>query len=161
MTAGDDTMTRITAAIELGRKGQKADARDLLDAIWAEVGPEGDPFHRCVLAHYQADLQDSTADELLWDQRALDAVAGLTDARAQAYDASLQVQGFLPSLHLNLADDYRRLGNSDLARQHLTTARALIDQLPEGPYRGVVQSGLSHVADALDAGSTEALPTAH
>lgn len=153
----DETMHRIVAAIGLGRAGQRAEARDVLTALWAQIGADGDAFHRCTLAHYLADLQDSAETELVWDERALAAVADLTDERAQQYDSSLLVQGFLPSLHLNLADVHRRLGNTDLAREHLATARGLVQRLPEDDYGDMVRTGIQNVTRALDVGSTDRL----
>ncbi|MEH1168458.1 hypothetical protein V6V47_24040 [Micromonospora sp. CPCC 205539] len=148
-TPPDETMASIVAAVELGRSGQRAQARETLTALWDQIGPTGDAFHRCTLAHYLADLQESTDAELGWDERALAAVADLTDERAQQYHRSLQVQGFLPSLHLNLADDHRRLGNTELAEEHLTLARRHVERLPDDPYGEMIRAGIRGVAEAL------------
>ena len=51
----DPVMERIGAAIGLSRRGEREQARELFAAIWADIGPDGDPFHRCTLAHYAAD----------------------------------------------------------------------------------------------------------
>ncbi|MFK3979926.1 hypothetical protein ACI2K4_06025 [Micromonospora sp. NPDC050397] len=150
-------MTSIGATVELGRSGQKAQAREALTALWDQLGADGDAFHRCTLAHYLADLQDTTEAELVWDERALAAVADLTDERAQRYLSSLQVQNFLPSLHLNLADCHRRLGNTTLAREHLVTAEDLVGHLPDDQYGDLIRGAIRHVAEALETGSTERL----
>ncbi|MGC4858780.1 hypothetical protein [Micromonospora sp. DT41] len=160
----DETMMSIGAAVELGRSGQKVQARDTLTALWARIGVAGDAFHRCTLAHYLADLQDTTEAELLWDERALAAVSDLTDERAQQYHHSLQAQAFLPSLHLNLADDHRRLSNPAEAREHLATARSLVQHLPDDQYGTMIRSGIQNVTEALDTGSTQRLdshPSSH
>ena len=79
----DDVMGRVTAVVQ-GQAGDRAAARRELAAIWTEVEQSGgDAFHRCVIAHFLADLQDDLRDELVWDERALAAVAGVTDERAQ------------------------------------------------------------------------------
>lgn len=156
-TMPDQTMMSIVAAVELGRSGQKVQARDTLTELWEQIGAAGDAFHRCTLAHYLADLQDTTEAELMWDERALAAVSDLTDERAQQYISSLQVQGFLPSLHLNLADDHRRLNNTAMARRHLTTARDLVEHLPDDEYGEMIRGGIQNVARALAAGSTQRL----
>ncbi|MGW3613319.1 hypothetical protein ACWD6N_26085 [Micromonospora sp. NPDC005163] len=148
--APDPTMTRIVKAVQLGRSGQQALARDTLTALWDEIGADGDAFHRCTLAHYLADLQESTEAELSWDERALAAVADLTDERAQQYHHSMQVQGFLPSLHLNLADDHRRLGNTALAREHLALAERFVGRLPDDPYGEVIRAGIRNATEALE-----------
>jgi hypothetical protein len=130
-----------------------------LEAIWAEVERDrNDDFHRCVIAHFMADLQDDERDELMWDERALVAVDGVSDERAQEFDQSLQVRGFMPSLYLSLADDHRRLGDADRAHEFLGKARAVSDALAEDPYGDLVRGILDKVSQALAEGSTEPLP---
>jgi hypothetical protein len=154
----DDVMGRVTAVVRRGQAGDRAAARRELTAIWAEVERSGgDAFHRCVIAHFLADLQDDLQDELAWDERALAAVAGVTDERAQEYHPSLEVRGFLPSLYLSLADDHRRLGDAARAHEFLALARGTIDALADDAYGGLVRSGLENVARALAEGSTERL----
>ncbi|MET8307468.1 hypothetical protein [Micromonospora sp. NPDC005173] len=147
--APDETMASIVAAVELGRSGQRAQAREALTALWDQIGEAGDAFHRCTLAHYLADLQDTTEAELGWDERALAAVSDLTDERAQQYHHSLQVHNFLPSLHLNLADDHRRLGNNTRAREHLALAERFVGRLPDDPYSEVIRAGIRNATEAL------------
>ncbi|MET7707819.1 hypothetical protein [Micromonospora sp. NPDC005413] len=153
----DPTMTRIIEAVHLGQSGAPVQARELLSTLWDEIGPTGDALHRCTLAHYLADLQDTADAELVWDERALAAVADLTDDRARQHDDALRVQGFLPSLHLNLADVHRRLSNTTLARAHLSTARTLVAQLPADQYGDLIRAGIQNVSQALAAGSTHRL----
>jgi len=146
-------MAGVGAAVEQGRAGDKAQARAALTGLWERVGSGGDALHRCSIAHYLADLQEAVADELLWDQRALAAVVDLTDERAQRFHESLQVRGFLPSLHLNLADDYRRVGDRDRAQHHLGVAGELAGGLPDDDYGSMIRGGIRQVADLLAAGS--------
>jgi hypothetical protein len=119
-----------------------------------------DPLHRCGIAHTLADLQPDVADELRWDERALAAVADVDDARVQAAGAGAQVAAFLPSLHTNLADDHRRLGDPERAREHLALARASIGALGDDAYGELLRGAVEHVQAALDAGSTDPLATA-
>ncbi|MFF5180248.1 hypothetical protein ACFY2Q_19670 [Micromonospora sp. NPDC000316] len=156
----DPTMTRIIEAVQLGQAGARAQARDQLTALWDEIGPTGDALHRCTLAHYLADLQDTVEAELVWDERALAAVADLTDERARRHDDALRVRGFLPSLHLNLADVHRRLGHTGPAHTHLAAARQLADTLPEDPYGDMIRAGIRGVAEALASDSTRRLDAA-
>ncbi|MFD1323772.1 hypothetical protein [Micromonospora sonneratiae] len=139
----------MSAAVELGRAGQTGPAREQLTALWERVGADGDPFHRCAVAHYLADLQDDPADELAWNLRALEAVDTLTDERLQRYHSSLQVQGFMPSLHLNLAEDYRRLGQLDEAREHLARAEESLSALSKDDYSEMIRGGIRRAAEAL------------
>ncbi|MFC7546502.1 hypothetical protein [Plantactinospora sp. GCM10030261] len=147
-------MAKIGAAVALGRSGQRAEARETLAALWAQAG---DAFQRCTIAHYLADLQETTEAELGWDERALAAVAGRIDERAEQYPHAPQVRAFLPSLHLNLADCHRRLGDTERAHQHLATAREFLDALPDDGYGELMRDAIRHVTDALAAGSTEPL----
>ena len=160
MGAPDETMAEIVAAVELGHSGARTEARRRLTDLWERVGPDGDPLHRVTLAHFLADLQDDVRAELRWDERALAAAGDLTDERAQQYDAALRVCGLLPSLHLNLADCLRRLGDLSGARRHLARAEASVDELADDGYGRLVRTGLEHVRGALEAGSTEPLPSA-
>jgi hypothetical protein len=155
----DDVMARVTAAVQRGRLGERVIARRELEAMWTEVEwGGGDDFHRCVIAHFLADLQEDERDELRWDERALAAVDGVSDERAQEFDKSLRVQGFMPSLYLSLADDHRRLGDADRAHEFLDKARATSDALGDDAYGELVRGVLDKVSQALDEGSTEPLP---
>ena len=144
-------------AIERGRAGDRAGAAAELERLWHTTG--SDALQRVTIAHFLADLQDDPHDELLWDTRALDAVALLTDERAQGHHASLQVAGFLPSLHLNLADVLRRLGRDDEARAHLATSRAHLASLADDGYGATIRAGVRHVEEAIAAGHRERLPS--
>src|SRR5882672_6468217 len=149
MDQPDPTMLRITEAIVLLHGGDRQGARDGFAEIWEAIGADGDPFHRCTLAHYMADAQDDVQDELRWDVRALDAADRLTNERVSAYHASLSVRGFYPSLHLNLADDYRRLGQVDKAREHLARSKELVDGLPNRELGGMLRRGIARMAEEL------------
>ncbi|MGW6442844.1 hypothetical protein [Lentzea sp. NPDC055074] len=156
----DELMAEVTAAVQRGRAGERDAARAELESMWAEVEHGGgDDFHRCVIAHFLADLQDTQHDELMWDERALAAVRGVSDERAQQFDQSLRVRGFMPSLYLSLADDHRRLGDATSAHEFLEKARATSDALGEDPYGELVRGILGQVRRALAEGSTEPLPT--
>jgi hypothetical protein len=155
----DDVMVRVTAAVQRGQNGERATARQELEAIWAEVERSGgDAFHRCVIAHFTADLQEDDRQELMWDERALAAVDGVTDERAQEFDQSLEVRGFMPSLYGSLADDHRRLGDAIRAHEFLGKARATSDALGDDAYGDLVRAVLDKVSRALEDGSTERLP---
>lgn len=160
MTAPDPTMEAITAAVVRGRRGDVAGARSDLEALWSEIGVGGDPFHRCTLAHYLADLYDDAAVALVWDVRALDAADALGDERAQQHHASLQVAAFYPSLHLNLADNLRRLGSFGSAADHLARAEERCSTLPDDAYGEMIRAALADVRHAVDQHRTERLSSA-
>ncbi|WP_348774955.1 hypothetical protein [Verrucosispora sp. WMMD1129] len=150
----DATLVRIGQGVELHhQQGQREAARDLFAQIWDEIGGErGDPLHVCVLAHSMADVQDDLHRELLWDQRALAAADQLTDARVAEAGVPMTVAGLYPSLHLNLGDCYRRLGDLDLARDHLHRAEAGMVELADDDYGRLIKSGLDRLAEQLSAG---------
>lgn len=159
MNTTDPILTAITAAITLGQEGHRVQARAHMEDLWRQVGDHGDPAHRCMVAHSLADLQDSPESELTWDERAMAATEELTDERLQRLHPTLTVRGFLPSLHLNLADDHRMLGQFDQARPHLAAATQGAQELPDDAYGRHVRDAVHHVAEALAAGSTQRLPT--
>lgn len=153
-TAADPTMEEIGTAVTLGHQGDVETARRDLLAIWRRIGVLGDPLHRCTVAHYLADLYDDPAESLVWDVRALDAADALTDERAQRHHANLQVAGFYPSLHLNLADNFRRLGAFRAAAEHIDHAKRHLSALPDGPYGDTIRSAVQEIGQAVADRST-------
>lgn len=145
----DPIMARIGTAIEAGQQGDGDRAVTLFDEIWAEVGADGDAFYRVVTAHYAADVQAEPSDSLTWNLRALAAAEGLTDASAQRHHASLQVEAFYPSLHLNLARDYLDLEQKAEARKHIAAANARVTLLPDDGYGRMVRSGIARIEAEL------------
>jgi hypothetical protein len=155
MADDDAIMSRIIEAIALSHGGDRDGARSRLGALWEEIAPDGDPFHRCTLAHYMADVQEDPRDELWWDLRALEAAGSLTDERVKRHHPSMALRAFYPSLHLNLAEDYRRLGALDSAREHLSRARQSADALPEDGYGTMIRRGIARLSDELAGGAGE------
>ncbi|WP_054811182.1 hypothetical protein [Nocardia arizonensis] len=156
----DPTMDAITEAVTLGRAGDRIAARTMLAAIWNSVGPMGDALHRCTLAHYMADLQEDAAQALAWDVRALDAADALTGDRAARHHPGLDVRGFYPSLHLNLADNYRRLGAFEAAHREIGAARDRLAHLPDNEYGELIRTILDELEIAAAAGDTAPRPSA-
>lgn len=149
--APDLTMTRIGHGIELSQRGERDEARRLFGEIWVEIGAGGDPFHRCALAHSMADVQDDPRDELTWDLRALEAADLLTDERAAAAGVAGSVAAFYPSLHLNLGEVYRKLGDLPAARRHLDLGLATTQALGDDGYSTMIRRGLHALAGRLSA----------
>ncbi|MEV0347869.1 hypothetical protein AB0H88_19035 [Nonomuraea sp. NPDC050680] len=151
MTA-DSTMARISQGVELHHhRGQRDAARELFAQIWDDIdGEQGDPLHVCVLAHSMADVQDDVRQELMWDLRALAAADRVTDEQVAQVGVALPVAGLYPSLHLNLSECYRKLGDLARAREHLQQARAGIGVLGDDDYGRLIKDGLERVAEQLD-----------
>jgi hypothetical protein len=145
----DETMTAIGRGIALSQRGEREAGKRSLTEIWAEIGAEnGDPLHRCALAHAMADLQDDVREELVWDLRALEAAHLITDDRA-ARAGVIGAAALYPSLHLNLGDCYRRLGEVAAAGDHLRQGLAAAEALPDDGYARMVKGGLQRLGERL------------
>ncbi|MBL7259799.1 hypothetical protein [Paractinoplanes lichenicola] len=147
----DATLARIGQAVELHHgRGQREAAYGMFAEIWDEIGGEqGDPLHVCVLAHSMSDVQDEPAQELEWELRALRAIGRLTDDRVAEAGVPLSVAALYPSLHLNLAGCYRKLGDLVRARDHLEQARAGIGALGDDDYGRLIRDGLDRLTEQL------------
>lgn len=146
----DPTIIRIGEAVRLSHQGEREAARLLFAEIWDEIGGEqGDPLHVCTLAHAMADVQDDVRQELVWDQRALAAAGLLTEERVAAAGVTLPVAGLYPSLHLNLSECHRKLGDLDRAHEHFQRARATIGALGDDGYGRMIKDGMARIAELL------------
>jgi hypothetical protein len=145
----DPVMIDVGRGIELNQQGERDAARVLLTDLWDQVGPDGDPLHRCAIAHSLADAHDDPREELAWDLRALDAADSVTDERAHQAGMAGPVAGFYPSLHLNLGDVYRRLGDEEAARRHLAAGQAATDALGDDGYARMIKAGLDRLRERL------------
>lgn len=148
----DSTLARIGEGVQLHHhQGQRDAARELFAQIWDDIGGEqGEPLHVCVLAHSMADVQDDVHEELMWDLRALAAADRVTDDGVAQAGVPLSAAGLYPSLHLNLSDCYRKLGDLGRAREHLQQARAGIGALDDDDYGKLIKGGLEQLAEQLD-----------
>ena len=126
------TRERLVAALE----ADPAEKRRILLSVWED----GSAVDRCAAAHHLADLQESPRDEVTWDIRALEAARSADPA---------EVRGFFPSLHLNLGDVYRRLGDLPRAREHLEAAQADLDTLDDDGYGQMIRGGVARLAERL------------
>ena len=139
----DETMARIGAAMAQGPD----DARRLLAEIWDDDG--ADALHRVAVAHYLADLQGDPHDELAWDRRALAEADALTDDRVDAAGVATPVRAFYPSLHLNLGESLRKVGDLAAARDQLARGRGSVDALPDDGYGRLIRTSLDDLAARL------------
>ena len=160
MTGPDEVMTAVGEAIGLTVTDPAA-ARARLLRLWSDVGESGDAVHRCAVAHQLADLCPEPTDELTWDLLALSAAAGITPERAVA--AGLAAPAALyPSLHLNVGETYRKLGDLDSARRHLDLGLAAVGALGEDGYGAMIRRGLDglaeRLADPASGGSVQVTP---
>ena len=142
-------MDDIQAAIVTLHGGDRALARERFGQVWASIKDAAEPFHECVLSHYMADAQDDIADELDWDLRALAAAERCSQGDADRLGRGMSLASFYPSLHLNLADVYHRLGDRDAALRHLAEGRAAAVALGDDPYAALIRRGLARLTERL------------
>lgn len=146
----DEVLLRVNEGIELRQHGEHVAAGRLFLKLWQQIGGlGGDPFHRCAIAHSMADVCENVEEELAWDLRALDAADSLTDARAARGGVNGPVTAFYPSLHLNLAECYRKLGDAERALDHLVRGRNSLRELPEGEYSVMIGEAFDRIGKTL------------
>ena len=133
----------------------RAAGRQALTELWDALDP-GDAAARCILSHFLADAQDGLDDEIAWDEVSLAESAKISDFDLRAIHPAMHVASFMSSLHLNLADGYRRLGRFEAAGGHLESRLAgngaLTGDRPEDvAYRDLILTGQQRVAAAIEA----------
>jgi hypothetical protein len=137
---------QIRAAVRLREAGDVEAAYVSLAPLWPQV-EHGDAFDRVFFAHSFADVQASPDEELRWDLIALDALDGVTEDRAADQGVHGGVAGLRPSLHLNLAYSYARVGEMDSAQDHYRLALADVDALDHESYgQGIRQALIDFAA---------------
>jgi hypothetical protein len=147
----DPIMVEIMSAIAVLRGGDRSGGRSQLAAIWSRIADNPEPMHECALSHSMADTQDDLADELAWDIRALNAALRCTDTDAQRHSEAPSIAAFMPSLHVNLAEDYFKLSDIARSKDHLASARIFLSALPDNAYAQLIRGGIERLAKHLDA----------
>jgi hypothetical protein len=144
-------MDEIMRAVEMLQRGDRDIARNELLRLWRRWQERGSPLQRCTIAHFMADTEEDVAAELAWDLLALEAATGNRGEQDQdALDSSLA--NFLPSLHLNVGDAYRRLGDKDRASRHAANGLSRVGSLSDGGYADMVRLGLNRLRTRLSEG---------
>lgn len=117
--------------MEAEGRGEPAHARALFQQAWDQ---HTTTIEAAVSAHYLARHQDTEADTLHWNQRALDAALA-SDAASAAV--------MMPSLHLNLGRSHENAGQRELARHHYEQAAAASEVLGEDGYSQMTRHGIT------------------
>ena len=138
----------VVAAVTSALTGDTALGRARLLACWADTGA-ADHAHRCVLAHYLADLETELDREVAWDRTALTEHAHVRAGDLAAIGIP-SARGMLPSLHLNLGDGLLRGGDVSGAGQHLDEGLAACDALGDDGYAAMVRGGLERLGQRVD-----------
>jgi len=144
MTGWDE----VIAAVGRAQQGLPGGHEGLLEQWRATSADEH--ARRCVLAHYLADGEPELADEVAWDELALREHALLDDDALTAIGIP-SARAMAPSLHLNLADGYRRSGLVADAEVQLAAGLAASDALGDDGYGRMVRGGLERLAEQLAA----------
>ncbi len=97
-----------------------------------------------------ADVQDDLENELIWYLRALTAADQLSEDRAEIGGLKGSVATLCPSLHLNLGEVYRKLGNLTAAREHLNAGQSAAKSLDADGYEAMIRRGLQGLNERLD-----------
>jgi len=138
----DNPVIRLcTRGMEAEQAQRPDEARALFEQAWDTHTSD---YEGCIAAHYLARQQPDDQAAFRWNLTAL-RLAGSAEV------AGIQVRGFFPSLHLNMASSYQTLGDATAAKAHLAAAGRLLDEVPEGPYKDTVRAGLRNVTGRLDA----------
>jgi tetratricopeptide (TPR) repeat protein len=111
--------------------GRYDEARLLFIQAWEQ---SKDDYEACVAAHYVARHQKIPEEILHWNKEALDCADAVSDER---------VQGFYPSLYLNMGKAHEDVGNWEEAKRNYELAAAKLSTLPEGRYSDVVRDGIN------------------
>jgi hypothetical protein len=128
--ANNPAVKLCSAGMQAEGEGRHADAKALFEQAWHE---SRDDYEACIAAHYVARHQPTVAEEFEWNRLALERAERVDDDR---------VSGFFPSLHLNLAHSFEKLGRLDEARDYYGRAAAGLHLLGESPYARLVRTGV-------------------
>jgi tetratricopeptide (TPR) repeat protein len=118
------------AGMKAEMEGREDDARLLFQQAWEQ---SKDDFEGCIAAHYVARHQETAEKILRWNQVSLDRANAIGDER---------VQGFYPSLYLNMGKAYEDLGNREEAKRYYELAATRMNIVPEGRYGSMVREGV-------------------
>ena len=144
-------MEEITHAIAILQSGDRTRGRLLLLQLWEQWKNKNAPRERCTIAHFLADTEDTVRAELQWDLIALDADTGASDGTDNEVIIP-ELEAFLPSLHLNVGDAYRRLGDRQLARFHAEAGLRRAAVVGDDHYASMIKTGLVRLLERLNSG---------
>jgi|1185.fasta_scaffold10064_1 hypothetical protein len=134
MIDGDSPVVRLCAA-GMAVDGDAAAAATLFRQAW---DARRDDLDASIAAHFLARHQPSLNDSLYWNRLAAEHAEAVTDERAKP---------LLPSLYLNLADNFLALGHSARASVVAERGIAALEFLPADGYREFVSRGLQRVRE--------------
>ncbi len=119
-----------TEGMKAEGEGRPADAAALFMRAWDAAK---DNFDRCIAAHYVARHQTTPEETLRWNREALDLADAVGDER---------VEGFYPSLYLNMGYSCEQVGDLEEAGRYYDMAADRAGKLPDDRYGAVVRGGI-------------------
>ncbi|MFG2528612.1 hypothetical protein [Streptomyces sp. NPDC048516] len=123
-------------------EGRSERALGLFQQAWDLAA---DDYEACIAAHYLARHQNSPEAVFRWNQECLDRADRVGDER---------VDGFYPSLYVNMGHACQRLGRTARAHAYFTLAASRVGDAPEGQYgdwnRFAIAEGLRATAPGCD-----------
>jgi hypothetical protein len=138
----------LLAIISTLHAGERNNAREQFRKLW-EILDMDDHFHRCVLAHYMADAQDDAEAELHWDRIAIEMAMAASSSAFDNRFPGMTLASFFPSLHLNLASSYEKLGRLNDAIEHAEMAQRAASALPDSPLGTMTAQAITRIRSRL------------
>lgn len=132
MIDGDSPTARLCAA-GMEVDGDPIAAHTLFEQAWHA---RRDAYEAAIAAHFLARHQPSVELKLHWNRVALEHALTLPQSRAEA---------LLPSLYLNLGDNYLNIGEPKKAEQAASLGLDALTHLPADGYAAFVMSGLERL----------------
>ena len=111
--------------------GKADEATRLYQEAWEA---RTDDYEACIAAHYLARVQRTPNEVLNWNRESLRYADAVNDER---------VEGFYPSLYLNMGKACEDLGKREGARKFYGLPEGKAITLPEGKYGDVVRHGVA------------------
>ncbi len=140
MDANNPVVRLCAEGMDLERAGRREDAARVFASAWEQ---SSSALEKCIAAHYVARGQTSPAENLRWNLESLEHADTMLDG---------QVEGFYPSLYLNIGWAHEDLGNREEARKYYELAETRLESLPEGAYRETVRDGIERGLQRVKAG---------
>lgn len=137
-------------AVQLSLEGDRDAARQQLAELWGLLSD--DAFHRCIIAHYMADLQEDARVELEWDRLALESASSGSPESFDGKIPGVEYGAFLPSLHLNLAASHERVGDRESAKQQAVLASQSLATLGATPLGELTRAAVQRLCERLGVG---------
>lgn len=129
----DNPVVRLCSrGVEAEMAGRIDEARAAYEQAWSTAT---DDYEACIAAHYLARVQRDHVERIRWNRVAIERADAVGDER---------VRDFYPSLALNLGSAHEDASQPVDAAAWYGRARASLDSLPAGPYRGAVERGIAN-----------------